>query len=82
MISINTVIYILHTTDKLTMGVLMVCKSTSNTRVSLWFANRPVIPAICKASNKKAPCSSMHKMFKVRLYTNSVNGLSAHTFCS
>ena len=46
------------------MGVLMVCKSTSNTRVSLWFANRPVIPAICKASNKKAPCSSMHKMLK------------------
>ena len=27
-------------------------------------ANRPVIPAICKASNKKAPFSSMHKMLK------------------
>ena len=31
---------------------------------ALWFANRPVIPAICKVSNKKAPCSSMYKMLK------------------
>ena len=45
-------------------------------------ANRPVIPAICKASNKKAPFPSMHKNVKVRLYTNSVNGLNAHKFCS
>ena len=37
--------------NKLTMG-------------AQWFAYRPVIPAICKVSNKKVPYSSMHTMWR------------------
>ena len=46
------------------MAAHIYIKKNKLTMGAPWFAYRPVIPTICKVSNKKVPYSSMHTMWR------------------